>query len=502
MQALPSRPQPPTFDEAIRAILEIAKEKGDDFRMRIFRKPSLAASAMDVVAAFDGARVEHFSTPETWLPVICGGGYYALAAMHSSDINTLVAMVVPPLLPGQPRAADVSVMRSPSWGGPATLIFPKVADPQPTPPPGSAALYQVGGAPTDRSDAARGGHPQSSGGAPSSSEDVTAARLALLDQARRYDMERLEKMIEAQAKSAERQIAAIIDLVKSQASTAARVDRPPDKPLVEQITPLLTAAVPLVSAFLAKAAEDRKEVAEREARREEREAKAREEAAKANAAIIEKLSSGNSESAKIMQSMADVVSNSLKGQMQMAATVREIMSSDAPPAEDGLIGLAKAVAPVVGDFLVAKANADAARASVAPQAPQGALPPRPPQPPPPAPAPNGAVGDAGREPTDEEAARALAGADPKALVEEIVGALKAHHAPQEIAEAYLDAVSLNTGVRDAVNEAKGTLNFFQAQLGDWITAQEIGSDGQTNAMYLRVVVSELTKAAQARGVKV
>lgn len=499
---------PTTFKEQLELLQEVARADGDDFRMRVFRKPSVTATQMDVVAVFDNARIEHFSTPETWISDLCGGGHYALAAMHANNINQLITLIVPPMIPGAPRAANPAIMKSPSWSGPAIMLFPK-----PEAPVQPVGLFSGPGAAPTVVTPREGVHSSQGGTGASSSDDVTSARLALLDQARRYDMERLEKLIDAQSKSSEKQVAALLDLVKSAAARPV-VERPPEKPLLEQIAPLLAAAMPLVTAFVGQAAENRKLDAEKEARREEREARAREESSKAMQSILDKLSSGNSESAKIMQSMADVVANSLKGQMQMAATVRELMASDAPPPEDGIIGLAKAVAPIVGDFLTAKVQTDAAMAAA--RAPAGhmnaapTLPPRPPAPPPAATPPAapgagaGAVGDAGAspEPTDEEMAAALAQANPQELATEIVNALKEHRSAEEVAGAYLDALQLNEGFRNSVNAANGTISFFQGHLGPWVMETTPGADGKTNGAYLRNVVGTLHTLAQARGMRV
>jgi hypothetical protein len=479
------------FQEAIDKIAAVAKEKGDDFIMRIFRKPTLTSPAMDTSAAFRDAQVAHFAMPEVWLAPFLGGGFYVLACVHANDPTVAVAMVIPSAILGAPKPPDFTVLAKPDWQGPKTLIYPKPAEVAEK--SAYAALIPGPGAQPLGGADARGQFPGSGAGA--SSLDAVQAQFALINLQRQHDAERLEKMIESNAKAQERQTAALVESMKAIAGRPAPV-APPDKPLVEQIAPLLAAFTPLIAAFMTSRGDDAKRTVEREARREERESKFREEAAKAQASMFERLSNGNTETAKVMQSMADVVSNSLKGQIQMVATMREMTATDQPADEGGIVGVIKALGPALGDWLAAKATADATLAA----ARQPALPPRQPAVPPtpvvPPPAPLPMTGEA-----EEEEETDLATIPFETLLSEIEAEIKGHHAVAELAGAYLDAIAVNEGVRAAVNAAGGTIPFFRARLGDaWVFAKGNGPSGASNAAYLQSLVVTLTTTARERGI--
>jgi hypothetical protein len=478
------------FQSDIEKLQAVAKEKGDDFIMRVFRKTTASSPHMDSVAAFRDAQVTHYSMPEVWLAPFLGGGYYVLGAVHASDPATPIAMVIPAQIPGAPKPPDLAAVTKPEWQGPRTLIYPKPAEVAQS--SAYAALIPGPGAQPLGGADARGQFPGAGAGASSSADAI-----AFINLQRQHDAERLEKMIEASAKAQERQTIALVESIRALASKPVPV-APPEKSLVEQIAPLLAAATPLIAAFMSARAEDSKVAAAHDARREERETKFREEAAKAQSSMFERLSNGNSETAKVMQSMADVVSNSLKGQIQMVATMREMTATDTPPDEGGLVGVIKAIAPAFGEWMAVKAQADAAAAA----ARQPALPPRrpvaPPAPPtPPAPP----VGD--EEVEEEEGTADLATMPAADLIARIVGAIKAHHDAPDLATGYLDARSGNAGVNAAVNAAGGTIPFFRAQLTDaWVFAPGNGPSGLTNAAYLQSLVSMLTTAAAQRGITV
>ena len=484
----------PDFQTQIAKLAEIARAKGDDFRIKIMRKSSPAAP-LTSVATFDGANVGHFAVPEAWLVPFCGGGpVFVLWAYHASEPNTMVEQIFPPAINGQIRdPVNFAAVTAPNWNGPTTLLAPTPPQAKGAPPSdGLAALYAV---PTGSS--ASGGAAREAAspapGSPGYSSDAEArlhaAQLQILDQQRRHDNDRIEKLIEAQAKSGERQIAAIMELLRAQKPVEVK----PAPSLAEQIVPLAAALTPLLSALMARSSEDRKAAMERESRREEREAKAREEAGKIQAEFINRLSSGNSETAKVMQSMADVVANSMKAQLQTFATLRDLMPGEPP--EEGITGIVKALAPAIGEYLAVKG---AMQPQGQPAAPQ--LPPRPPAAPPAtAPAPATAPTDA---PPAPGADGGIAAADPGELIGEIEAAIKAHHDAAELATGYAEALAVNEPFRAAVAQAGGTIALFQARLGAWVMDRTPGTDGKTNGDYLRGLVGALNGAAAQRGVSI
>jgi hypothetical protein len=481
---------PLDFQSQISKLAEIAKAKGDDFRIKIMRKASPAAP-LTSVATFDGANVGHFAVPEAWLVPFCGGGpVFVLWAYHASEPNVMVEQVFPPSINGAIREpVSFAAVASAGWNGPTTLLAPQPPQAAKAPNPSDvASLFAVPAGSSASGGAAREAASPSPGG-PGHSSDAEArlhaAQLQLLDQQRRQDNDRLEKMIEAQTKAGERQIAAIMDFMRNQ--KPAEVKAGPT--LVEQIVPLAAAFTPILTAIMARGDADKKGAMEREARREEREAKSRDEAAKAQSLLFEKLSSGNSETAKVMQSMADVVANSMKAQLQTFATIRDLMPGE--PQDEGITGIVKALAPAAAEYF-------ALRGSMAPQAPQ--LPPRPPAPAvPPAPG----QGDAPAPATAPAPAEGtIAEADPASLIAEVEEAIKAHHDPAELAANYVEAMTANVAFAQAVAQAGGTIPLFQGRLGSWVMDQKPAADGQTNGNYLRTLIGALRGAAAPRGVSI
>lgn len=475
----------PDFQTAIARLAEIARAKGDDFRMKVLRKVSQAAP-LSTIATFDGATVEHFQTPEAWLVPFCGGGpIYVLWAYHASDPNVLLVTVMPPLIHGAPREPDLSLVRATTWNGPRILISPRPPDAPAASPsadlsalfPGSGAGRTGSGGPAREVGTTTG--PAAGPGSSSEEERLNALRLSILDQQRRSDTERIEKMIEAQAKATERQITALSSLIEKVATRPAE-PKAAEKPLAEQLAPLIVAAAPILTAFLARGSEDRKEMLAREAAREEREAKRSEENLRMIIAMSEKSAAASGDTIKVVTPMVDAVAQMSRTMLQNAATMRDLMP--APPEDEGITGIVKALAPAVAEYLAIK--------SQPPQPPPPALPPGQPAAPPPQPPPAD-----GAQP--EPRIDAVPAAE---LLGEIDAAIQGHHDPAQLAQGYLDALGGNPGVAETVRAAGGTWAYFRTKLAAWAQQPGAGPDGRSNGDYLRVVIAALTQAAQARGV--
>lgn len=132
---------PQSADEMVALITKTAEElKLDDFRVRVQRKRA-GSPVPDQVLTLDGAKAEHFSAPETWLPQISGGGLYLLTAFHASNNSAPVGGPFPVQVDGAPREPDPTVVDNPNWAGPAVCVFPlpkkKRIPPELTPLPGN-----------------------------------------------------------------------------------------------------------------------------------------------------------------------------------------------------------------------------------------------------------------------------------------------------------------------------------------------------------------------------
>lgn len=112
-----------TGDETIRLLQEKAKES-DDFLIKIFRRAQLSA-APGLIASLSGASVNHFVSPELWLPQLCGGGKFTLQAFHASDVNRAIGgFILCPIEGMEAHDVDFEAVGKANWSGPQALTFP------------------------------------------------------------------------------------------------------------------------------------------------------------------------------------------------------------------------------------------------------------------------------------------------------------------------------------------------------------------------------------------
>ncbi len=535
--------RPPTFDEVIQTLTAVAKEKGDDWRVKVFRRAGPAAP-MESVAVIDGATTDHLANPETWLVPMCGGGpHYVLSAYHQSDPNVLVASVIPPVINIPPRPVDPSVFGRPNWNGPRRLVFAlntvvPAAPPQPTQPAAPLGGFWSGppgagggngGEPAPRT------QPTLPLPAPGASlpeaallAQIAADRQALADQRHKMEVEAARREAQEQVKRLEQKLA---DLGEKMARPAA----PPAPTLMEQLPTLIAALAPILQNMEQRRAEDRRLAQEIEARREEREERRREEQARERQAMMDRISAQTAESAKASAANTEALGMMARTMVQTIASTQELLAQAAPPPPDeGLAGILKAGLAALGEYMAASkaaqvdAAAQRAAALGAQRRPAAArpLPPRPPAPtsPPPAvpqtgtpPAPAAAAPAPQSQPQAAVAAPAapaaepapvevdadeegddegveISQADPKDVLHAVETALRNHEDPNEVANLYLDALT-NPGVVAEVNGGGGTLPFFQNRLGGWIDVPENFEYMKTVLFTLQALVEQRSGAA-------
>lgn len=115
-------------EDTIKALSAAATETSDEFVLKVFRRMHLA-SPPTVIAVFEGAVVQHFISPELWLPALAGGGKLMLQGFHISDLNKSIGSFLTFNLDSEEmRDVDLSSTKKPDWRGPAKLIFPKEAE--------------------------------------------------------------------------------------------------------------------------------------------------------------------------------------------------------------------------------------------------------------------------------------------------------------------------------------------------------------------------------------
>lgn len=114
-----------TPQETLKLISDAVTKGGDNFRMRVQRRPR-GGGIPDMVALFEDARAEHFAYPERWLPELAGGGQFILQALHSSDsLREIGSGIHVNVDNAPPKAADPAITSRPDWEGPRTMSHPK-----------------------------------------------------------------------------------------------------------------------------------------------------------------------------------------------------------------------------------------------------------------------------------------------------------------------------------------------------------------------------------------
>lgn len=115
-------------EDSLKALNAAAAEKSDDFVLKVFRRAHLA-SPPTIIAVFEGAVMQHFISPELWLPALAGGGKLMLLGFHSSDLNKPIGSYITFTFDNEEmRDVDLNATKKPDWRGPAKLIFPKEAE--------------------------------------------------------------------------------------------------------------------------------------------------------------------------------------------------------------------------------------------------------------------------------------------------------------------------------------------------------------------------------------
>lgn len=113
-----------TTDQTLQMLQDRAKDS-DDFYLKLFRKPHPAALPQ-ITASFTGAQLAHFTSPELWIPTLCGGGKYLLQAFHASEPSKQIGGMLNFPIDGQAeRNVDFDAPGKAGWRGPQTLEFPK-----------------------------------------------------------------------------------------------------------------------------------------------------------------------------------------------------------------------------------------------------------------------------------------------------------------------------------------------------------------------------------------
>ncbi len=120
-----------TGEDTVKALIERSKE-GDDFTVKVLRRAHLG-SPPSLVATLSGAVVQHFTSPELWLPPLCGGGKYMLQGYHATDLAKPVGGFIQLGIDNlEPREVSADVVKRTDWRGPPNLEYPQKDVPRQT----------------------------------------------------------------------------------------------------------------------------------------------------------------------------------------------------------------------------------------------------------------------------------------------------------------------------------------------------------------------------------
>lgn len=311
--------KPLTPEESIALLDAKAQQAGDDFRLKVMRRPSPHAP-LEAVATFDGARVEHFANVETWLPDLAGGGeHYVLQAMHSSDPNKMIAMVVAPKMPGPAQPVNLDAMRDPAWKGPTQLKYPNVTERSDRTPGGP-----VGAAQTHRSEW-RGPRAAVSGDA----GDFFRRELELKEREHKIHTEEVTKRHEEDMRR-----------IKEEVMSIRQAAQRPQEPATKGLAELAAIFAPVLQEIVRQNHETRLTMLKLE---QDRVAKLAERPAVDPLVmnLLEKSQSRADESAKMFSSYGEALSSMTRSMVQTVTTMAELQLRGQEPAEEGVLPIIK-----------------------------------------------------------------------------------------------------------------------------------------------------------------
>ncbi len=113
-------------EETFNMLRDRAAKDGDGFAVKVMRRAHMGAMP-ELIASLSGATLENLTTPELWIPPLCGGGNFSMQAYHPTDMSRPVGGFLQVKISQDAKdVVDASVMKKNDWRGPATLDFPKI----------------------------------------------------------------------------------------------------------------------------------------------------------------------------------------------------------------------------------------------------------------------------------------------------------------------------------------------------------------------------------------
>lgn len=504
-----------SVDETMKLIADKSKES-DNFWIKVQRRAHPGATPT-LVATLSGANVQHFASPELWIPVLCGGGKFLLLAYHETDLNRIVggAMLFP--VDGTDvRDVDFSLFDSDGnakkaeWRGPARLEFPKAVSSsqqqtempmygiRPPPAPGSgdsatsrqSAWPRPAGGGVHREAYDDYGNPlgQKAAGIEAERRVLEKEKLDIERAKHRDELDSMKKAHDAELRSMKAELLAEIRGAKQQG---------PD-PMIEMFKQMSEDR----RAAEARAAEDRRASEARAAEERKQQAEDRRASDARFERTLEKLTERKerdplevlSKAAEIMRPKGDdsvmmkTMHNMAEMQGSMVGAAMDFVEhasrmqlgggggEDEPKWLKGIERLLKGVGKMAQ---AAQARQPTFVSPPQPQIPSGMPPPpRGAQPPPPPP----------RPPQPQETMASV--------IEQIEQAIRKHHSVDEVAVAlirYYNEPTIQKALKDAGGDYEKA---FMQRLGPWV------NESPKNAEYLQQLFEAVQRQAVSAGLSV
>lgn len=241
-----------------RALIAAFAEKRDLFSIKVMRRRGNGAQP-EILATFDGGKAAHLGSPETWLPLLAGGGSFTIHATHDTEPMKYIGSGIQVLIDGTPpRKVDLNAAKRPDWNGPSDMTYPLPPPQQQQPDYGTRLTSVENGIDI--------GPPPGTtpiGITKASSADPLTALLAQAQQSearahaqvQRAEFERnlegVRREYDAKLVIAQRQHDELMaELRRMREDTASAKNRPPEKPLTDTLAALAAALAPIIAPFV------------------------------------------------------------------------------------------------------------------------------------------------------------------------------------------------------------------------------------------------------------
>lgn len=485
-------------DETIEKLNAFAKEKGDAFKVKVYRVRSPAVMPEQVLG-LNNVTVAHIASPEQWLSKLVGGGpVFQLYVYHMSD-STLPVQGTSRLIfniGGAAKECDHAQTLDPRYDGPREIYFPdvpKLGFPSATfniPAP-AGALSSV---PQSQ---VPGGNSSGLGSSSVVTQDLYARDREALAQERAALVAREQAMtqrlhaieLEAMRREHDSKFAAL------QAQIAQQLSRPPDHAKLDVagiVTAISGALAPIIGAVLTGQQQSRVEMLkiqhEQATQHQALLAKLLErpgvdpqvkEAQDRLFSVLEKQMTAESPNTKMLTSVSEAMGNVMGLYGEAIKTLTDLQGGEKEP-----VGMMVMRELVKGINAVANGVASSAKGRRVPVPVPRALPNGGHT----APAPAGFAGAPPSVPPPPS------NGNPK-IVDELEAAIRARVIPSQVAAAFVQALQ-DPYLNAALDEVgRDPLKLFQARLGKW------AGEHPLNMQYVQQLAAELQRQLSASGVQ-